>query len=88
MAKDPKIVEPVVDAQNSTAADVDAYVVPALQDLGMGVEDIHYLANTHSHGDHFLQRGAGWLPSQHIGLFRAEGRWGDRQAADRIHRWR
>ena len=37
---------------SATAADVDAYVVPALQDLGMGVEDIHYLANTHSHGDH------------------------------------
>lgn len=32
--------------------DVDNYIVPALAALDMGVEDIHYLVNTHCHGDH------------------------------------
>lgn len=36
----------------ATAQDVDQYILPALQKLGLGVEDIHYLCNTHSHGDH------------------------------------
>ncbi|MBE6959194.1 MAG: MBL fold metallo-hydrolase [Ruminococcaceae bacterium] len=32
--------------------DVDYYIVPALRDLGMSVDDIDYLVNTHCHGDH------------------------------------
>lgn len=36
----------------SCPSDVDAYIVPALAQLGMTLADIHYLANTHSHGDH------------------------------------
>jgi len=36
----------------ATARDVDEYIIPALQELGLTVENIHYLANTHSHGDH------------------------------------
>lgn len=37
---------------SATGQDVDAYVVPALSQLGLDMTDIHYLANTHSHGDH------------------------------------
>lgn len=37
---------------SATGADVDAYVVPALQEMGLAMTDIAYLANTHSHGDH------------------------------------
>lgn len=39
---------------DSSAAgeDVEKYVIPALAELGLGVQDIHYLINTHSHGDH------------------------------------
>lgn len=37
---------------SATAQDVDAYVIPALEELGMHMEDIHFLANTHTHGDH------------------------------------
>ena len=37
---------------SATGADVDAYVVLALKELGLEMADIHYLANTHSHGDH------------------------------------
>lgn len=36
----------------AAANDVDQYVIPALQELGLTVADTHYLANTHSHGDH------------------------------------
>lgn len=37
---------------SATGEDVDKYVVPALTELGLGPEDIHWLLNTHSHGDH------------------------------------
>lgn len=37
---------------SATGADVDAYVVPALKELGLEMADIAYLANTHTHGDH------------------------------------
>lgn len=37
---------------SATAADVDAYVIPALKAMGLEMTDIHYLVNTHSHGDH------------------------------------
>ena len=37
---------------SATEKDVDAYVIPALKELGMELRDIHYLVNTHSHGDH------------------------------------
>ena len=36
----------------ATADDADGFIIPALQELGMTLSDIHYLANTHSHGDH------------------------------------
>ena len=36
----------------ATDNDVDQYIIPALNELGLGVEDIDYLVNTHSHGDH------------------------------------
>lgn len=37
---------------SATGEDVDRYVIPALQELGLDIKDIHYLLNTHSHGDH------------------------------------
>jgi len=37
---------------SATAEDVDRYVIPALQELGIGPGDIHWLLNTHCHGDH------------------------------------
>ena len=37
---------------SATGADVDQYLLPALENLGMDMGDIHYLLNTHSHGDH------------------------------------
>ena len=36
----------------ATETDVDAYILPALAELGMTLEDIHWLLNTHTHGDH------------------------------------
>lgn len=32
--------------------DVDQYILPALNQLGLELDDIDYLVNTHSHGDH------------------------------------
>ena len=37
---------------SATAEDVDRYVLPALAELGLGQKDIHWLLNTHCHGDH------------------------------------
>lgn len=37
---------------SATGADAENYVIPALQALGMELTEIHYLVNTHSHGDH------------------------------------
>lgn len=37
---------------SATAEDVDRYVIPALKELGIGPGDIHWLLNTHCHGDH------------------------------------
>ena len=36
----------------ATDDDVDGYIVPALDELGLSVGDIDYLVNTHCHGDH------------------------------------
>lgn len=36
----------------ATAQDVDEVLIPALEALGLELGDIHYLVNTHSHGDH------------------------------------
>lgn len=36
----------------ATDADVDGCILPALQEMGLGIADIHYVVNTHSHGDH------------------------------------
>lgn len=44
--------ENILIDSSATARDVDAYVVPALKAMGLGVGDITYLVNTHSHGDH------------------------------------
>jgi len=44
--------ENILIDSSATGNDVDAYVVPALKALGLEMADIHYLANTHSHGDH------------------------------------
>lgn len=37
---------------SATAQDVDNYVVPALAKLGLEPKNIHWLLNTHCHGDH------------------------------------
>lgn len=44
--------ENILIDSSATAQDVDDYVIPALKALGLELGDIHYLANTHSHGDH------------------------------------
>lgn len=44
--------ENILIDSSATAGDVDGYVLPALKALGLAVTDIHYLINTHSHGDH------------------------------------
>ena len=36
----------------ATDRDVDVYILPALAEMGMTLSDIHWLLNTHSHGDH------------------------------------
>ena len=33
-------------------ADVDECIIPALKEMGLGLQDVHFLINTHSHGDH------------------------------------
>lgn len=37
---------------SATAQDVETYVIPALAQLGLAPTDIHWLLNTHCHGDH------------------------------------
>ena len=44
--------ENILIDSTATAQDVDAYVVPALAKLGLTPKDIHWLLNTHCHGDH------------------------------------
>ena len=44
--------ENVLIDSSATAQDVDTYVVPALAQLGYEPKDIHWLLNTHCHGDH------------------------------------
>lgn len=44
--------ENILIDSSATGQDVDGYVIPALEQLGLGMSDIHFLANTHSHGDH------------------------------------
>lgn len=36
----------------ATGDDVDQYIIPALAQIGMSIDEIDYLVNTHSHGDH------------------------------------
>ena len=36
----------------ATDSDVDQYILPALNALGLELGDVDYLVNTHSHGDH------------------------------------
>lgn len=51
---------------SATETDVDTYVIPALKALGMELADIHYLVNTHSHGDHI----GGHARLRQLGAFR------------------
>ena len=44
--------ENILIDSGATAQDVDEQLIPALKQLGLELQDIHYLANTHSHGDH------------------------------------
>lgn len=44
--------ENILIDSSATAQDVDDYVVPALKELGLEPKDIHWLLNTHCHGDH------------------------------------
>lgn len=44
--------ENILIDSTATAQDVDTYVVPALAELGLEPKDIHWLLNTHCHGDH------------------------------------
>lgn len=58
--------ENILIDSSATAPDVDKYVIPALEQLGLGIEDIHYLVNTHSHGDHI----GGHARLRQLGSFR------------------
>jgi len=58
--------ENILIDSSATGNDVDAYVVPALKALGLEMADIHYLANTHSHGDHI----GGHARLRQLGAFR------------------
>ncbi len=44
--------EKVLIDSGSRLEDCDEYIIPALNELGYKLEDITYLTNTHSHGDH------------------------------------
>ena len=44
--------ENILIDSGATGDDVDQYIIPALKELDMTLADIHYLVNTHSHGDH------------------------------------
>ena len=58
--------ENILIDSSATAKDVDSYVIPALNALGLELGDIHYLANTHSHGDHI----GGHARLRQLGSFR------------------
>lgn len=58
--------ENILVDSSATAQDADDYVVPALKALGLELGDIHYLANTHSHGDHI----GGHARLRQLGSFR------------------
>lgn len=44
--------ENVLIDTGSRLDDVDEYIIPALEKLGLDLSDISWLVNTHSHGDH------------------------------------
>ena len=44
--------ENVLIDSGSCAETVDSEILPALKAMGLGMEDIHYVALTHTHGDH------------------------------------
>jgi len=58
--------ENILVDSSATGQDVDRYILPALRALGLGAEDIHYLVNTHSHGDHI----GGHARLRQLGSFR------------------
>ena len=49
--------------------DVDTYILPALETLGIDRADVRYLLLTHDHGDHAggLERLRTWLPDATVG---------------------
>ena len=51
---------------SATAKDVDTCLIPALEALGLGIGDIDFLVNTHSHGDHI----GGHARLRQLGSFR------------------
>lgn len=51
---------------SATGADVDSYVLPALEEMGLKMENIHYLLCTHTHGDHM----GGHARLRQLGSFR------------------
>ncbi len=44
--------ENILIDSGATDGDVDRCIVPALEAMGLGIGDVRYLINTHSHGDH------------------------------------
>ena len=58
--------ENILIDSSATGEDVDRYLLPALEKLGLTVHDIHYLVNTHSHGDHI----GGHARLRQLGSFR------------------
>lgn len=44
--------ENVLIDSGAVDADVDGCIVPALKEMGLGLQDVRFLINTHSHGDH------------------------------------
>lgn len=61
--------ENILIDSSATPQDVDRYILPALQKMGMRIEDIHYLVNTHSHGDHI----GGHARLRQLGTFQVVG---------------
>lgn len=66
--------ENILIDSSASSGDVDRYVIPALQDLGLEVKDIHCLVSTHSHGDHI----GGHARLRQLGTFRVASFTGSR----------
>jgi len=71
--------ENILIDSSATGQDVDTYIVPALRALGLDVQDIHYLVNTHSHGDHI----GGHARLRQLGDFRIVSYTGSKPKVER-----